>query len=106
MTLVTNTGALFEHSIDVAVTTPGLTGERLAFYALIGLFVGIVPVALGMMFYPALRAGGPAVLEFALALTIGLLAFLLVDTLAEGLEFASEAAPQPTAPCWYGSPQA
>ena len=94
LNLVTNTGAVFEHSIDVAVATPDLTGERLNFYALIGLFVGIVPIALGMMFTPALRAGGPAVFEFALALTIGLLAFLLVDTLAEGLEFASEAAPQ------------
>ncbi len=94
LTFVTNTGALFEHSIDVAVATPEMTSERVTFYALIGLFVGVVPIALGMMFYPALRAGGPAVFEFALALTIGLLAFLLVDTLAEGLEFAGEAAAQ------------
>lgn len=94
LTLVTNTGALFEHSIDVAVATPRVTAERLNLYALIGLFVGVVPIALGMLFYPALRAGGPAVFEFALALTIGLLAFLLVDTLTEGLEFADEAAPQ------------
>jgi zinc transporter ZupT len=94
LTFVTNTGALFEHSIDVAVTTPEYSTERLNFFALIGLFVGVVPIALGMMFYPALRAGGPAVFEFALALTIGLLAFLFVDTLAEGLEFAGTAAPQ------------
>jgi len=94
LAFVTNLGTVFEHSIEVAVATPPLTTERLTFYALIGLFVGVVPIALGMMFYPALRGGGPAVFEFALALTIGLLAFLLVDTLAEGLEFAGEAAPQ------------
>ncbi len=94
LTFITNTGALFEHRIDVAVATPDVTADRVNFYALIGLFVGVVPIALGMLFYPALRAGGPGVFEFALALTIGLLAFLLVDTLAEGLEFASEAAPQ------------
>jgi zinc transporter ZupT len=94
LAFLTDTGALFEHSIDVAVETPAMTGERLAFYALIGLFVGVVPIALGLLFYPALKAGGPAVFEFALALTIGLLAFLLVDTLAEGLEFAGEAAAQ------------
>ncbi len=94
LAFITNTGALFEHEIPVAVETPKLTAERLGFYALIGLFVGVVPIALGMMFYPALKAGGPAIFEFALALTIGLLAFLLVDTLAEGLEFADEAAPQ------------
>ena len=92
LTFLTSTGALFEHSIQVAVATPAVTAERINFYALIGLFVGVVPVALGMMFYPALRSAGPAAFEFALALTIGLLAFLLVDTLAEGLEFASEAA--------------
>lgn len=94
LAFVTNTGAVFEHSIEVAVTTPDGTGDRLFFYALLGLFVGVVPIALGMMFYPALKSGGPAVFEFALALTIGLLAFLLVDTLAEGLEFAKQAAPQ------------
>ncbi len=94
LAFVTNTGAVFEHSIDVAVATPGVSGDRLLFYALIGLFVGVVPIALGMMFYPALKAGGPAVFEFALALTIGMLAFLFVDTLAEGLEFAEAAAPQ------------
>ncbi|HXG99698.1 MAG TPA: ZIP family metal transporter [Sphingomicrobium sp.] len=94
LAFITNTGALFEHTIDVAVATPTVTSDRLTFYALIGLFVGVVPIALGMMFYPALRAGGPSVFEFALALTIGLLAFLLVDTLSEGLEFAGEAAAQ------------
>ena len=92
LTFLTRTGALFEHSIEVAVATPEMTSERINFYALIGLFVGVVPVALGMMFYPALRSAGPAAFEFALALTLGLLAFLLVDTLSEGLEFAGEAA--------------
>lgn len=94
LVFLTNTGASFEHSIAVAVATPEYTAERVNLFALIGLFVGVVPVALGMMFYPALRAGGPGVFEFALALTLGLLAFLLVDTLVEGLEFAQEAAPQ------------
>lgn len=94
LTFVTNTGALFEHGIDVAVATPEATTERLIFYALVGLFVGVVPIALGMMFYPALQAGGPALFEFALALTIGMLAFLLIDTFAEGLDFAGVAAPQ------------
>jgi zinc transporter, ZIP family len=94
LAFITNTGAVFEHSIDVAVATPEYTTQRLNFFALIGLFVGVVPIALGLLFYPALRSGGPAVFESALALTIGLLAFLFVDTLAEGLEFADAAAPQ------------
>ena len=60
---------------------------------LVGLFVGVVPVALGMLFYPALKAGGRSAFDFALALTVGLLLFLLVDTLEEALELAAEAAP-------------
>ncbi len=92
LAFITNTGALFEHSIEVAVTTPAPSTERVNLYALIGLFVGVVPIALGMLFYPALRTAGPAAFEFAMALTIGLLGFLFVDTLTEGLELAGEAA--------------
>ena len=94
LTFVTAAGALFEHTIEVAIATPDASAGRLGFYALIGLFVGVVPIVLGMLFYPALRAGGPPAFEFALALTLGLLGFLLIDTLGEGLEFAGEAAPQ------------
>ncbi|MBW3559424.1 MAG: metal transporter [Proteobacteria bacterium] len=94
LTFVTETGALFEHEIEVAMATPDASGGRLRFYALIGLFVGVVPIVLGMLFYPALKAGGPPAFEFALALTIGLLGFLLIDTLAEGFEFAGESAAQ------------
>ena len=89
--LITRTGLAFEHTIDVAVPTPGT--NNLGALGLVGLFVGIVPVALGMLFYPALRAGGTRAVGFALALTIGLLGFLLVDTIMEALELAAEAAP-------------
>jgi ZIP family zinc transporter len=56
----------------------------------VGLFV--VPVALGLMFLPALRGVSRRGLEFVLALTVGLLVFLLIDTLQEGLEVAAGAA--------------
>lgn len=89
--LVTRTGLTFEHVIDVATATPG-TGS-MGGLGIVGLFVGIVPVALGMLFYPALRAAGTKALGFALALTIGLLGFLLVDTVQEALDLAGTAAP-------------
>jgi zinc transporter, ZIP family len=91
VTLVSRTGLTFAHTIDVAVATP--TSNSLGILGLVGLCVGVVPVALGMLFYPALRAGGTRAFGFALALTIGLLGFLLVDTLEEALELAAEAAP-------------
>lgn len=90
---VSRSGVTFEHEIAVALPTPKVGAGTLRAYGLVGLFVGVVPVALGMLFYPALRAGGANALVFALALTLGLLAFLLVDTLQEALELAAEAAP-------------
>lgn len=93
VTLVTSTGVAVEHAIDVAVATPPVSAGLLLTYGLVGVFVGVVPVALGMLFYPALRAGGTGAFAFALALTIGLLGFLLIDTLDEALELAAAAAP-------------
>ncbi|HDZ75511.1 MAG TPA: metal transporter [Aurantimonas coralicida] len=93
VTLLTSAGVTFDHTIDVAIATPVATAGMLGAFGLIGLFVGVVPVALGMLFYPALRSGGRRTFQFALALTIGLLAFLLIDTLEEALELASESAP-------------
>ncbi|WP_457587168.1 metal transporter [Ensifer canadensis] len=90
--VVTNTGATFAHDIAVAVPTPQATAGQLRLQALVGLLVGIVPVAVGLMFYPVLRGVGASGMAFLLSLTIGLLAFLLVDASAEALELASEAA--------------
>src|SRR5690606_37753091 len=89
---VTSTGLVFEHEIAVAVPTPEFSLGRLLAFALLGVYVGIVPVSLGLLFYPALRSLGVRGMRFLLALTIGLLAFLLVDTVLEGLELAAGAA--------------
>jgi zinc transporter ZupT len=43
-------------------------------------------VASGLRASPALRRAGPSARRFVLALTVGLLVYLLIDTLAEGLE--------------------
>lgn len=90
---VTNTGATFEHEIAVAVPTPIATSGSLWSQAILGAFVGILPVAIGLMCYPALRGAGPGTMTFLLAMTVGLLAFLLVDTVVEALEFAEKSAP-------------
>ena len=102
---LTSSGISFDHTIDVALPTPALSAADLAAFGLVGLFVGVVPVALGMMFYPALRDLGRRGLEFVLSLTVGLLVFLLIDTLEEGLEIAAEAATgfQATALVWLAA---
>jgi zinc transporter, ZIP family len=105
LVFLTSTGVSFDHTIEVALPTPQLSAADLLAYGVVGLFVGVVPVALGMMFYPAMRGSARRGLEFVLALTIGLLVFLLVDTLEEGLEIAGGAASalQASTLVWLGA---
>lgn len=88
---VTNTGTTFEHEIAVAVATPQPSYDQLLPQAVIGAFVGILPVALGLMLYPVLRRLGQGGMSFLLALTVGLLVFLFIDTIEEALELAGKA---------------
>jgi zinc transporter, ZIP family len=92
LTFVTKAGATFEHTIEVAVETPGAGPADFVGLALVGLFVGFIPILIGYAFYPALMSFGDSGRDFAMALTVGLLAFLLIDTLGEGLEVAEKAA--------------
>ncbi|MCJ7513743.1 MAG: hypothetical protein MUO23_12320 [Anaerolineales bacterium] len=86
--LLTSTGLTFDGEVQVAVETPTPGLDQLVAYALVGGFVGIVPVALGLLFYPAMRRLGRKALNAILALTVGMLAFLLIDTGQEALEVA------------------
>jgi zinc transporter ZupT len=91
--VVTKTGTIFKKDIDVAVATPQPQRGHLAPQALLGAFVGIVPVVIGMLFYPGMRGMGMRGLSFVLALTVGLLAFLFADSLKEAFELAVKATP-------------
>jgi len=88
--LITSTGTSFDAEVPVAVLTPGFSGETFWRYALIGTYVGVIPVALGLLWYPFLRRLGSAGMNFVLAMTVGLLAFLVVDTLQGAIEVAVE----------------
>lgn len=90
--IVTSTGVTIEHEIAAATDTPDLGGSTFVTYALLGIYIGVIPVALGLFAFPFLQRMSRRWLGFFLALTVGLLAFLLVDTLGEGLELAGETA--------------
>ncbi len=90
--ILTSTGTSFEHEIPVAVETPKASAGQLAAFALIGLYVGVLPVALGLCWFPVLARLERRGLDALLAVTIGLLAFLLVDAVQEGFEGAAELA--------------
>jgi zinc transporter, ZIP family len=90
--LVTSTGLVLEHDVEAAALTPQPSASTLGIYALLGIYIGVVPIAVGLMWFPSLRRAPKRWLTFFLAGTVGLLAFLLLDTVAEGLELAAETA--------------
>lgn len=87
---VTSLGTTFEGEITAAVQTPQPSLDLFIRFGLVGLYVGIVPVALGMLWYPFLRRLGRTAMNFILCLTIGLLLYLAVGTWLDALEFAAE----------------
>lgn len=88
--LITSTGLTIEHEIEAAALTPDVDAGTIGIYALLGIYIGVIPVAIGLLWWPALRRASKKTIAFFLAFTVGLLAFLLVDTIAEGLELSAE----------------
>jgi ZIP family zinc transporter len=70
----------------VAFKTPESNSQNLLGFTLIGLYVGVIPIFLGIFWLPALRRLGHGAMTFLIALTAGLLIFLGVDTLVEAIE--------------------
>jgi zinc transporter ZupT len=86
--LLTSTGGTIDHQIEVAAETPDADAGFFGLMALLGLYVGVIPVSLGMLWLPFVRRIDARWLRAVMAFTIGLLAFLAVDAGLEGLEIA------------------
>ena len=88
--LITSTGGTFAHEIPVAVATPANDLSFFGLMALLGIYVGVIPIALGMLWLPWVRRIPPGWLRVVMAITVGLLAFLAIDATLEGFELAGE----------------
>jgi zinc transporter, ZIP family len=88
--LLTSSGGTIAHEIPVAIETPSADLSFFGLMALLGIYVGVIPVALGMLWLPWIRSIPPSWLRAVMALTVGLLAFLAIDATLEGLELAGE----------------
>lgn len=86
--LITNTGLTFTGGVEVATTAPAVGPRYLWTFALIGIYVGVIPVLLGILWLPFLRVVERRWVDFFLAFTLGLLVFLGVDALVEATETA------------------
>ena len=88
--LVTSSGGTIVHEIPVAVETPSADLSFFGLMALLGIYVGVIPVALGMLWLPWIRRIPPSWLRVIMAVTVGLLAYLGIDAILEGFELAGE----------------
>jgi zinc transporter, ZIP family len=84
--VTSSTGIETVDQIAAAVETPGVTGGGFLGYGIIGFLVGVLPVALGLLWLPSLRRVGQQWLTAFMALTAGLLSFLGVEALFEAFE--------------------
>ena len=87
--LFSGSSIAFRTSIEAAAETRTADKATLAGFTLIGIYVGVIPVFLGIFWYPALRRLGKRAFLWLMALTVGLLLFLGIEAVSEALETAA-----------------
>ncbi len=88
--LISSLGVTFDAEIAVAVESPAPNSSLFWRFGLVGLYVGVIPVALGLLWYPWMKRLSRQAMDFILALTIGLLVYLAIGTWLDAVEFAAE----------------
>lgn len=89
--ITTEDGTRFEKTVNSAAPAPRPTVGQASSFAIIGTYVGIIPVMMGLIWYPFIRRLSPNKYNFFLSLTAGLLVFLGIDALLESNEIAVDA---------------
>lgn len=89
--VLTSSGGTVAAEIPVAAETPEANLDFYGLMALLGIYVGVIPVSLGMLWLPFLGRLGRRWMSTLIAFTVGLLALLAIDTGLEGLDIAAEA---------------
>jgi zinc transporter ZupT len=84
--LVTSTGLTFTGDVAVATLSPSVDSRYLSTFALLGVYAGVIPVFIGLLWLPFVRAINRKWIDFFLSLTLGLLVFLGADALVEAME--------------------
>jgi len=83
-------GTRFEKEIEAAAPALEPSLELAGFFALIGTYVGIIPVMIGLLWLPFIKKISKNKYHFFLALTAGLLLFLGIDSIEEALDVSEE----------------
>jgi ZIP family zinc transporter len=88
--ITTSDGTRFSRTVEAAALAPTPDPQQALLFASLGIYVGVIPVMIGLLWYPYIRRLSVGKYGFFLALTAGLLTFLGVDALLEGNEIAME----------------
>ena len=87
--LTIDDGTRFEKQIDAASASLEPNSELFVFLGIIGLLIGVVPIMIGLLWYPFIKKLGKNAFNFFLAFTIGLLLFLGLDAIEEAFEISN-----------------
>jgi zinc transporter ZupT len=90
ISILSGNSLVFTNEVPVAATTVGVSTSTLLSFTLIGLYVGVIPVILGMLWLPMLARLGRGGTIFLMSATVGLLIYLGVDATGEALEIGAE----------------
>jgi zinc transporter, ZIP family len=88
--ITTSDGIRFKKSVEAAALAPTPNVEQVSFFTIIGTYVGILPVLIGLLWLPFIKRLSRSKYIFFLSLTTGLLVFLGIDALVEGNKIAVE----------------
>src|ERR671910_1867635 len=88
--ITTDDGTRFSKTVEAAALAPNPDSQQIIFFAVIGIYVGIIPVMIGLLWYPFIKSMSRNKYNFFLSLTAGLLVFLGIDALVESNEIATD----------------
>ena len=83
-------GTRFEKEVEAAAPALELSLDLAIFFAIIGTYVGIIPIMIGLLWLPFIKKISKQKYHFFLALTVGLLLFLAIDSIEEAVEISDE----------------
>ena len=88
--ITSSDGTRFSKSVEAAALAPTPNVQQASYFAIIGIYVGVIPVLIGLLWFPFIKRLGMNKYKFFLSLTAGLLVFLGIDALVESNAIVAE----------------
>ena len=86
--VTTDDGTRFSKEVDAAFLSLEPSFDLFVFLGMIGFLIGVVPIMIGLLWYPFIKKLGKKSFNFFLAFTMGLLIFLGIDAMIEASEIS------------------